>query len=147
MYHFVSGQWIEKGSGVIKLNTIVDANGDDVQEASADDHENGNGGEHGIKLQAARFIMRAAATHKVILNARIFKEMSIADAAGNEPKGKSLVFSVPVEGKLVPHTLKVPSFILLFTRARLTFFPDGPRWCDTRVIPTCEAATERDVAL
>ena len=76
----------------------------------AEDPEN-EGLNGGVKLQAARLIMRAAATHKVVLNARIFKEMSIGDAGGNEPKGKSLMFSVPVDGKLIPHTLKVRLFL------------------------------------
>ena len=50
-----------------------------------------------------RFIMRTNATYKVILNAPIFKGMSISD-----PKGKKTVmFSVPIEGKLTPYMLKV----------------------------------------
>ena len=96
LYHFVNGSWTEKGSGVIKLNTVYDL-------PEEDEH-----GEHvPIDIHVARLIMRAAATHKVILNARVFKEMRIGDQEGNEPKGKSLVFSVPVDGKLVPHQLKV----------------------------------------
>lgn len=106
LYHFVSGQWAEKGSGLIKLNMVFDNPEDEEQ---ADDENRPESHNEEMKLQAARLIMRTAATHKVILNARIFKEMKIGDAAGNEPKGKSLLFSVPVEGKLVPHTLKVRS--------------------------------------
>ena len=104
LYQFMDGQWAEKGSGLIKLNTVFDAIEDDEEQFA--DVEDGNHSE-GIRLQGARLIMRAAATHKVILNARIFKEMSIGDSGGKEPKGKSLMFSVPVDGKLIPHTLKV----------------------------------------
>ena len=79
---------------------------EDEDEQNYPDVENGVRAE-GVRLQGARLIMRTAATHKVILNARIFKEMSIGDASGHEPKGKSLLFSVPIDGKLIPHTLKV----------------------------------------
>lgn len=59
----------------------------------------------------ARFIMRTFATHKVILNAPVFKEMNMGDNQGKEPTGRAVYFSVPVDGKLVPHTLRVSSYV------------------------------------
>lgn len=103
----MDGQWAEKGTGVIKLNMVFGSIQGEADEEENDVESGANSGEIAMKMQAARLIMRTAATHKVILNARIFKEMSIGDSAGTEPKSKSLMFSVPVDGKLVPHTLKV----------------------------------------
>ena len=52
--------------------------------------------------------MRTHATHRVVLNAPIFKEMLVGDPQGKEPTGKkTLSFSVPVDGRLEPHMLKV----------------------------------------
>jgi hypothetical protein len=51
--------------------------------------------------------MRTQATHKVILNAPIFKEMSITAGKGSEPSGKQAMISIPIEGKVVPHMIKV----------------------------------------
>lgn len=56
--------------------------------------------------------MRTAATHKVILNATVFKEMKIGDKDGNEPKGRQLLFSAHVDGSLVPCILKVSTWYL-----------------------------------
>ena len=57
----------------------------------------------------ARLIMRAAATHKVILNATIFKEMQVGDNKGLKPAqgSRQFCFSAPVNGALVPFLLKV----------------------------------------
>ena len=134
LYHFVNGQWTEKGSGVIKLNTVYDV-------PEEDEH----GGNVPIDVHVARLIMRAAATHKVILNARIFKEMSIGDNEGNEPKGKSLLFSVPVDGKLVPHTLKV---YVRSTSPRVhaaDISIDGPGRSDATIVSICQTATNSNV--
>lgn len=89
LYHFHAARkaWAERGVGPIKLNTRA---------SSAE----GGGLE-------ARLIMRAAATHKVILNAMVFKEMKIGDKDGNAPKGRQLFFSAQVDGLLVPCILKV----------------------------------------
>lgn len=61
--------------------------------------------------------MRTTATHKVILNTPIFKELSMSDQKGQEPKGKQILFSVPVDGKLIPYLLRVsylnPSMLLM----------------------------------
>lgn len=90
MYQHDEKKWAERGVGTFKLNV--------TRKYSDEENDNDNSKAH------ARFIMRTLATHKVILNAPIFKEMSVGD---KEPTGKSITFSVPVEGKLVPHTLRV----------------------------------------
>jgi hypothetical protein len=51
----------------------------------------------------ARLLMRVAATHKVILNSPIFKAMKIE----LDLIKKTVKFSVPLEGRLVPFQLKV----------------------------------------
>ena len=86
------GAWAERGVGPVKLN-----------EKLLSTKEEGSEG----KDVEARLVMRAAATHKVILNAQIFKEMKIGDKDGNAPTGKQLSFSAQIDGALVPCLLKV----------------------------------------
>ena len=51
--------------------------------------------------------MRAHQTYRVLLNAPVFKQMSVGDSRGSEPTGKSFAFAVIEEGKPVPHMVKV----------------------------------------
>ena len=52
--------------------------------------------------------MRTHATHRVVLNAPIFKEMTVGTIQGDEPVGKKiLAFSVPVDGRLELHSVRV----------------------------------------
>ena len=58
----------------------------------------------------ARFIMRNAATHKVIVNARIFKTMKVGDREGNEPEKKNeIFFSAHTDMGITPYLLRVSS--------------------------------------
>ena len=62
--------------------------------------------------KAARFIMRAHQTYRVLLNAPIFKQMKVGDSKGQEPMGKSVAFAVVEEGKPTPYMIRVSSTIL-----------------------------------
>ena len=83
-----SQSWAERGIGTFKLNVTPQ----DLEKQE----------EEGESRARARFVMRATATHKVMLNAPIFKEMSIKETAGNK-----IMFSVPLKAKLIPYTLRV----------------------------------------
>ena len=93
LYRFVEKKWAERGVGLFKLNI---KRRDTVTKNEKDE-----------TVTQPRFVMRTQATHKVILNAPVFKEMKISDLDGKEPSGKAAMFSVYVEGKLTPHLLKV----------------------------------------
>jgi len=63
-----------------------------------------------VKKTQARFIMRANATHRVILNVPIFKEMRIGEPRemSEPPTGKTVMFIVPnADGKLLSYQIKV----------------------------------------
>ncbi|MCJ1436696.1 hypothetical protein MMC27_006077 [Xylographa pallens] len=93
LYRFVEKKWAERGVGLFKLNVKRQ---DIVSEVVKGDTNT-----------QPRFVMRTQATHKVILNAPVFKEMKISDLEGKEPSGKAAMFSVYVDGKLTPHLLKM----------------------------------------
>ncbi|MCJ1387338.1 hypothetical protein MMC18_000181 [Xylographa bjoerkii] len=93
LYRFVEKKWAERGVGLFKLNVKRQDTTSEVVE--------------GETTTQPRFVMRTQATHKVILNAPVFKEMKISDLQGKEPSGKAAMFSVYVEGKLTPHLLKM----------------------------------------
>ncbi|MCJ1401628.1 hypothetical protein MMC11_004845 [Xylographa trunciseda] len=93
LYRFVEKKWAERGVGLFKLNVKRQ---DTANEAAK-----------GKLTTQPRFVMRTQATHKVILNAPVFKNMKISDLQGKEPSGKAAMFSVYVEGKLTPHLLKM----------------------------------------
>ena len=96
-FHQDTKSWAERGNGAIKLNiTRHEGEEEDSPSSIAEPRK-----------AAARFLMRTAATHKVILNAPLFKEMKFGDALGKDPSGKVLYFSVPVDGKIVPHIIRV----------------------------------------
>ena len=93
-YQPAKGAWAERGVGPIKLNQkLASAAPTDGSSAGPDTE--------------ARLVMRAAATHKVILNAQIFKAMKIGDKDGHAPTGKQLAFSATIDGALVPCLVKV----------------------------------------
>lgn len=51
--------------------------------------------------------MRNVATLKVLLNARIFKEMRVGDREGDEPSDRRFFLSANVDGKISTYLLKV----------------------------------------
>ena len=56
--------------------------------------------------------MRTHATHRVVLNSPIFKEMKVGNIQGDEPTGKkALTFSAPVDGRLELHLVRVRTFL------------------------------------
>ena len=96
LYRFVNGNWMERGQGIFKLNV-----------ARADE-EKFSGESESAGPRRARFIMRTHATHRVVLNSPIFKEMKVGNIQGDEPTGKkALTFSVPVDGRLELHLVRV----------------------------------------
>ena len=81
LYAFKDNNWKEAGSGVFKLNVIPSKD-------SEDDHK------------SSRFIMRAHQTYRVLLN-------QATCSFGGEPSGRNFAFAVIVDGKPVPHMVKV----------------------------------------
>lgn len=55
----------------------------------------------------ARLLMRADATHRVILNSPIFKGMRFGDADSSEPTGKVMHLQSLEDGKPLPLQIKV----------------------------------------
>lgn len=92
LYCFQEG-WKERGLGQFKLNVKQRSSEEDASEDTAP--------------VEARFIMRTHATYKVILNASIFKDMSIGNGQGESPTGKAVIFSVSIGDKVTPHLLRV----------------------------------------
>jgi Ran-binding protein 3 len=109
LYQLVEGQWSERGAGVFKLNYTMT----DLPQSSQYAYEHDNKFDYtdiepGKASIEARFIMRNAATHKVIINARIFKEMRVGDAEGKEPSTKNqFLFSANTDGRLAAYYLRV----------------------------------------
>ena len=113
---------------------------------SEDEKEDGTSGSDEPKQAGARFIMRTAQTHKVILNTPIFKEMQIGDAAGKDPVGKQILFSVPVDGKVIPCTVRVRTSVYHhFLREANTVAPDGQRRRHQSSISSSQGPTRQNV--
>lgn len=128
LYVFEGG-WKERGTGIIKLNKQRKSDSDEPQSADHSDLEssrraNGNtdeetDGESGSSNKdqsaskkprvQARLLMRAMATHRVLLNAPIYDKMPIGDPQDvkNAPSGKRMMFLAQDDTKLKNHLLQV----------------------------------------
>ena len=111
LYQFVDRQWVERGSGVLKLNYTYSDLPSHLQASYDKDPDfrliDVKPGE--AKLEA-RLLMRNAATLKVLLNARLFKELLVGDQKGEEPSDRRFfVSAVPdtSNGKISTYLLKV----------------------------------------
>lgn len=98
LYSFNKG-WKERGRGTFKFN--VTALCLDAQAGSR---------------KSGRFVMRALQTYRVLLNEPVFKQMTVGDAKGNEPSGKSFSFAVIEEGRPIPYMIKVNRCSLVIRR-------------------------------
>jgi Ran-binding protein 3 len=80
-----SRAWKERGTGTFKFNVTSEA------------------------PKRARFVLRAEGTHRLLLNARVTRDMVFGeDAQGEKPKDMRLLFNSPnAEGELEMHLLKV----------------------------------------
>ena len=106
LFQKIGSGWTDRGTGPFKLNYRTgwadEANPEEESEESYTD------GERRWITKEARFIMRSAATHKVTLNARIFKEMIVGDHNGGEPpKRNELLFSAAGEKGIEIYLLRV----------------------------------------
>jgi hypothetical protein len=119
-----SSSWVERGLGPIKLN---------VKRRDPDDEDEN-------PKPSARFVMRAAATHRVVLNARIFKEMQMT----LKEKEKRLTFSAPMDGKLVPHMIRVGSLPPSPFPFRRTS-PRHPHGISANFLPRAQMGKEGDI--
>ena len=114
--------WAERGVGPIKLNLKrqYGYDEDDLPDTDSPDSDE-DGEEHNdkpkksekpkkeskLKKPEARYLMRAAATHKVILNSPVFKTMNVGDPKGNPPVGRQLYFQAHIDGKVTNCLLRV----------------------------------------
>ena len=78
--------------------------GEESSDADADPEAQASTGK-----RKARLLMRADATHRVILNSPVFKGMKFGAADGSEPTGKVMHLQSLEEGKPVPLQIKVGS--------------------------------------
>ncbi|KAF2836029.1 hypothetical protein M501DRAFT_280467 [Patellaria atrata CBS 101060] len=83
-------EWKERGVGTLKLN-----------KRNASTTVNDDDTEAGPKVEPvkARFVMRADATHNVILNTAVQKDLKVGDPQGGPPKGMYVYFWGSVDGK------------------------------------------------
>lgn len=84
LYNFSNKEWKERGTGSFKLNV-----------AQAGDH------------CAARMLMRADGSLRVILNSPLFPGMTFGDSKGNEPRTKDIHLAGLENGQTVPLLLRV----------------------------------------
>ena len=99
--YFFAGKdgWKDRGTGVIKVN--VRTISDEVAEGDVEAQQSSSG------KRKARLLMRADATHRVILNTPIFKGMRFGDADSSEPTGKVMHLQSLEDGKPLPLQIKV----------------------------------------
>lgn len=90
LYSFQGKEWRERGTGTFKVN---------VKEP--EDNADGK--------VLARMIMRADGVLRLMLNSVIFKEMTVGDARGEEPKDKRVSLQGLEEGRSVPLLLRTAS--------------------------------------
>lgn len=129
LYCFENGGWKERGTGTVKLNQQRESdtseppsdNDDDLESGSQPnrDADEGSKSDDGASGKAAsvqkprvqaRLLMRAMATHRVILNSQIYHEMPIGDplAIKNPPTGKRMMFlAQDTDGHLQKYLLAV----------------------------------------
>lgn len=99
--YFYDGAWKERGTGTFKINIRILAT--ESSETSEVDVE----AQTSTSRRKARLLMRADATHRVILNSPVFKGMRFGSPDGTEPTGKVMHLQSLEEGKPVPLQLKV----------------------------------------
>ncbi|PVH96575.1 hypothetical protein DM02DRAFT_631901 [Periconia macrospinosa] len=76
--------WHERGTGTLKVNVTRD------------------------EPKKARLVLRADATHRLLLNAAIAKSMRFGDAQGKEPKDGKVLFAAPTAtGEVESHLLRL----------------------------------------
>lgn len=100
-YHPDTSSWKERGIGPIKINVERSESGNDG-DSDAKDLEAQSSASSNSPVKA-RLLMRNHATHKVILNSPIFREMKV-----NEQAAKQLLIVCPNEtGALTTYMLRV----------------------------------------
>jgi Ran-binding protein 3 len=103
--YFFDGAWKERGTGVFKLN-IRTAEDENTESTEADPEAQVPSGK-----RKARLLMRADATHKVLLNSPVFKGMKFGAADGTEPTGKLMHLQALENGKPLPLQIKVSTVV------------------------------------
>ncbi|KAK2733113.1 hypothetical protein FQN57_002305 [Myotisia sp. PD_48] len=94
LFHFIGGEWKERGIGTFKLNVteLVSTGSSGESEKSAT----------GNSKKAARFLMRTDGVFRLILNVPLYKGMKVGSAAGDEPTQKAIHISAFEDGKCIP---------------------------------------------
>lgn len=99
--YFFDQSWKERGTGVIKVN-IRASDDEDTESREPDPEAQAPGGR-----RKARLLMRADATHKVLLNTPVFKGMKFGASDGSEPTGKLMHLQSLENGKPLLLQIKV----------------------------------------
>ncbi|KAK5939904.1 hypothetical protein PMZ80_008286 [Knufia obscura] len=99
--YFFDGAWKERGTGVFKINVRTSEDGDAEPRESDPEAQATNG------KRKARLLMRADATHKVLLNSPVFKGMKFGAPDGTEPTGKLMHLQSLENGKPLPLQIKI----------------------------------------
>lgn len=94
--------WQERGTGTLKVNVTRES------------------------PKKARFVLRADATHRLLLNVAIVKSLRFGDVEGKEPKDGKVLFTAPTaSGEVESHLLRV-SFPPFSLQAYSRFDTDKP---------------------
>lgn len=99
--YFFDGAWKERGTGVFKVNVRMADLGPSSTAALDPDARPSSA------KRKARLLMRADATHRVILNSPIFKGMRFGQSDGSKPTGKIMHIQSLENGKPVPLQIKI----------------------------------------
>lgn len=100
--------WKDRGTGVFKINVRITSN-ETTEGNNDDDVESQTKSTTKSGKRRARLLMRADATHRVILNSPIFKGMRFGNTDGSEPTGKLMHLQSLEEGKPLPLQIRVCS--------------------------------------
>lgn len=100
------GGWKERGTGTFKINVRIDDGSVTEETHTQVDVEAQSESTTGIRRKA-RILMRADATHRVILNSPVFRGMRFGAPDGTEPTGKIMHLQSLEEKRPVPLQVKV----------------------------------------
>lgn len=111
-----SSSWKERGSGTLKLNVSAvpsetEAPPDTESTSGSETEEDIEAEPASVKIQA-RLLMRSEGVYRVLLNAPIYREISVGDRNGDLPKDRLLLFPVVQDGKPLNMALRVANHSL-----------------------------------
>ena len=113
----------------------------DTESNSGSETDEGNEAEPAsVKIQA-RLLMRSEGVYRVLLNAPVYREISVGDRNGDLPKDRLLLFPVVQDGKPINMALRVRHTPISFaTFLQPTYMGIGcslRRWFTLRLCVGC----------